>query len=172
MCAILKAIFRTDVIRKNQQLEKLKNEINVETTDVACNTDPSIDCNMFLAPQSSPLGRSPNYMTMSDSASLYQQQLITQETLNQLQVMLRKYFTEQLQIIDTQFFNVFVLIQSNLRLITATTQGCRQEHLVYIASRLLYIPNFPAGIPEWSLCLLTGVIKRRFDCTYSHRPAL
>ena len=50
-----------------------------------------------------------------------------------------------------------------------TTQGCRRENLVYKEIDLLYIPNFPVGIPAWSLSLNGGVIKRRFDCTIKCR---
>ena len=38
-----------------------------------------------------------------------------------------------------------------------TTQGCMREILIYKEIDLLYIPNFLAGIPAWSLSLNGGL---------------
>src|SRR3569623_2074693 len=42
-------------------------------------------------------------------------------------------------------------------MVITTMQGCPRENLTYKEIDLLYIPNFPAGIPAWSLPLNGGL---------------
>lgn len=87
--AYAKIVFRAELTRKSQQIERLRAEMQIEKVDAEQMTDPvSIESSNLLSVVGSQVGLSAT-APVSPAGSISDQQRLTKETLTQLEVYAR-----------------------------------------------------------------------------------